>query len=111
MYYRHDLPYEYPERCDEHMITVKHLRDVVLDEQYPYLQKSFWFKCQRGFLRFCQYTVLPLVMWVRHGLRICTSTTYLPRQSRGSRRRLITSRRPYRVSIPKIPPTTQIMTQ
>ena len=70
MYYRHDLPYEYPEKCDEHMITVKHLRDVVLDEQYPYLQKSFWFKCQRGFLRFCQYTVLPLVMWVRHGLRI-----------------------------------------
>ena len=70
MYYRHNLPYEYPEKCDAHMIDVKHLRDVVLDENYPYLQKSFWFKCQRGFLRFCQYTVLPLVMWVRHGLRI-----------------------------------------
>lgn len=70
MYYRHNLPYEYPEKCDAHMIDVKHLRDVVLDENYPYLQKSFWFQCQRGFLRFCQYTVLPLVMWVRHGLRI-----------------------------------------
>ena len=70
MYYRHDLDYQYPERPDEHMIDVAHLRDVVLDEKYPYLQKSFWFKCQRAFLHFCQFTVLPIVMWVRHGLRI-----------------------------------------
>ena len=70
MYYRHNLPYSYPEKCDEHMIHVKHLRDVNLDENYPYLQKSAWFKCQRGLLHACQYTVLPLVMWLRHGLRI-----------------------------------------
>ena len=70
MYYRHDLPYEYPEKCDQHMIDVKHLREVNLDEKYPYLQKSFRFKCQRGLLRICQYTVLPLVMWLRHGLHI-----------------------------------------
>ena len=31
MYYRHNLSYQYPEKCDEHMITVKHLRDVNLD--------------------------------------------------------------------------------
>ena len=70
MYYKHNLDYTYPEKCDEHMIHVKHLRDVHLDEDYPYLQKSFWFKCQRGLLRFCQYTVLPLVMFLRHGLHI-----------------------------------------
>ena len=70
MYYKHDLDYRYPQRCDEHMIDVKHLRDVNLDENYPYLQKSFWFKCQRLFLHICQYTALPLVMWVRHGLHI-----------------------------------------
>ena len=70
MHYRHDLPYEYPEKCDEHMITVKHLRDVVLDEDYPYLQKSFWFRCQRAVLHLAQYTVLPPVMWLRHGLHI-----------------------------------------
>jgi 1-acyl-sn-glycerol-3-phosphate acyltransferase len=52
------------------MIDVKHIRDVHLDENYPYLQKSLWFKCQRGLLRLCQYTILPLVMWVRHGLHI-----------------------------------------
>jgi len=70
MYFRHNLPYRYPEKCDAHMIDVKHLRDVNLDENYPYLQKSAWFKCQRGLLRICQYTVLPLVMWARHGLHI-----------------------------------------
>ena len=70
MYFRHNLPYQYPGKCDEHMIPVKHLRDVHLDENYPYLQKSFWFKCQRGLLRICQYTVLPIVMYFRHGLHI-----------------------------------------
>ncbi|MBR4016887.1 MAG: 1-acyl-sn-glycerol-3-phosphate acyltransferase [Oscillospiraceae bacterium] len=70
MYFRHNLPYEYPEKCDAHMIDVKHLRDVHLDENYPYLQKSAWFKCQRGLLWICQQTILPIVMWVVHGLRI-----------------------------------------
>ena len=70
MYYRHNLNYQYPDKCDEHMISVKHLRDVNLDVNYPYLQKSFWFKCQRALLHVCQFTVLPLVMWVRHGLHI-----------------------------------------
>ena len=70
MYYKHNLSFRYPKKCDEHMITVKHLRDVNLDENYPYLQKSSWFKCQRGFLHVCQYTVLPIALYVRHGLRI-----------------------------------------
>lgn len=70
MYHRHNLPYQYPDKSDEHMITVKHLRDVNLDVNYPYLQKGLWFKCQRGLLHFCQYTVLPIVMWLRHGLHI-----------------------------------------
>ena len=70
MYYRHNLPYQYPDKCDEHMIQVKHLRDVNLDVNYPYRQKNFWFRCQRGLLRVCQYTVLPIVMWLRHGLHI-----------------------------------------
>ena len=70
MHYRHNLDYQYPERCDEHMIDVKHLRDVNLDANYPYLQKSCFFKCQRVLLHICQYTVLPIVMWLRHGLHI-----------------------------------------
>ena len=34
MYYRHNLDYKYPNRSDEHMITVKHLRDTHFDENF-----------------------------------------------------------------------------
>ena len=34
---RRNLGYIYPERSDEHMITVKHLRDTHFDENYNYL--------------------------------------------------------------------------
>ena len=47
MYYKEDLGYVYPERSDEHMITVKHLRDTHFDENYPYYDKSKWFKFKR----------------------------------------------------------------
>ena len=40
MYYRHNLDIVYPERSDEHMITVKHLRDTHFDENYNYYDKS-----------------------------------------------------------------------
>ena len=70
MYYRHNLSYKYPDKCDEHMITVKHLRDVNLDTNYPYLQNSFWFRCQRVLLLVCMHTIMPPLLWIRHGLHI-----------------------------------------
>ena len=70
MYYRHNLPYEYPERSDEHMITVKHLRDVVLDEKYPYLQKNLWWKIRRAtYFVLVNVIVFPLIC-LTHGLKI-----------------------------------------
>ena len=50
MYYRHNLDFKYPERSDEHMITVKNLRDVVLDENYPYLQKALSLNANASFI-------------------------------------------------------------
>ena len=70
MYYRHNLPYQYPESCDAHMIDVKHLRDVKLDVNYPYLQKGFGFWCRRALLQICLHTILPPLVWLIHGLRI-----------------------------------------
>ncbi len=70
MYYRHDLDYTYPDRCDQHMITVKHLRDVNLDENYPYLQKGFWFGCQRALLQVVMCLVMPWLLPITHGLKI-----------------------------------------
>ena len=40
MYYKHNLTYNYHEKCDKHMITVKHLRDTHFDENYEYLEKT-----------------------------------------------------------------------
>ena len=48
MYYRHNMDIKYPERSDEHMITVKHLRDTNFDEHYQYLEKGLWAKIKRG---------------------------------------------------------------
>ena len=70
MYYRHDLDYVYPEQSDQHMITVPHLRDVDLNEDYPYLQKGFWFQCKRVFMWICLNLFMFLVVRIRHGLKI-----------------------------------------
>ena len=70
MYYRHDLDITYPDTCDEHMITVKHLHDVKLDENYPYLQKGFGFQCRRVLLQVLMNTVMPALLYVSYGLRV-----------------------------------------
>ena len=70
MYYRHNLNYQYPEKSDEHMITVKHIRDIAFDEIYPYYRKGIWQKIKRGAL----WVVLHLVGFpactIRYGLKI-----------------------------------------
>ncbi|MBE6567111.1 MAG: 1-acyl-sn-glycerol-3-phosphate acyltransferase [Ruminococcaceae bacterium] len=70
MYYRHDLDYVYPERCDEHMITVNKKREIKYDENYPYLKKGFFFAIARGvFFVLLYIVVFPLLRLVL-GLRI-----------------------------------------
>ena len=81
MYYRHELHYDYPERPDEHMIEVKHLRDVCVDENYPYLQKSLWFKIQRAvYFVLVNLIVFPL-MRITHGLRVYGRENYKKHKS------------------------------
>lgn len=70
MYYRHNLNYQYPERSDEHMITVKHLRDTHFDENYPYLEKGLWHKIKRGVLWVGLNLLAFPLCTVRHGLKI-----------------------------------------
>ncbi len=70
MYYRHDLDYVYPDRSDEHMITVKKLRSTVFDENYPYYKKGFWYGIARGvFWVLTNVIVFPLLR-ITHGLKI-----------------------------------------
>ena len=76
MYYRHNLDYKYPERSDEHMIEVKHLRDTNFDENFEYLPKGFWHKIKRGLL-FITLNILAFpVCAIRHGLKIKGKENY-----------------------------------
>ena len=70
MYYRNEMNFQYPDRCDEHMITVKHVRDVEFDENYPYLQKGWRYKLIRAL---CWLGLNCLLFWVfkfYYGLRV-----------------------------------------
>ena len=69
MYYRHNLDYKYPEKCDEHMIEVKHIRDTNFDENYPYLEKGFWAKVKRGLLFLALNLLAIPACKIRHGVR------------------------------------------
>ena len=70
MYYRHNLDYKYPERSDEHMIVVKHLRDTKFDVNYPYLDKSFLYKVKRVVYWILVTAIVFPLMRLTHGLRI-----------------------------------------
>ncbi len=70
MYYRNEMNLQYPERCDQHMIEVKHIRDVVLDENYPYLQKGFRWFVQRATALVLYNCVLSWLVRLTHGLRV-----------------------------------------
>ena len=76
MYYRHNLNYQYPDRPDEHMLKVKRVREVKLDENYPYLQKGWWWKVKRAvFWTLVTLIVFPL-MRLTHGLKIYGKKNY-----------------------------------
>ena len=70
MNYRHNLSYKYPQRSDEHMITVKHIRDTNFDENYPFLDKSLWYKFRRTVVYIILNILVFFVVTIRHGLRI-----------------------------------------
>ena len=69
MYYRHDLPYVYPDRSDEHMITVPKQKETNFDENFPYLPRG----AKKVFLRssfFLAFNLLAFpVCYLRYGLR------------------------------------------
>ena len=76
MYFRHNLNYKYPERSDQHMIEVKHLRDTHFDENYVYRKTGFWHKFKRGVLWVLLQLLAFPVCTIRHGLRIYGKKNY-----------------------------------
>ena len=70
MYYKHDLNYTYPDRPDEHMITVKRVRRLRFDTAYPYLDRRARFRFLRGIYWLLVNLIVFPIMRISHGLRI-----------------------------------------
>jgi len=68
--YKPDLGIVYPEKPDEHMVPFRVVRDTKVDENYPYLDKSFKFKFMRFLLHAGIFCVVFLLSPIRFGLRI-----------------------------------------
>jgi len=60
----------YPEKPDEHIIDMKITCEINVDENYPFLDRSFKFKFMRGLIYLGIYTVVPFLSVLRHGLKI-----------------------------------------
>ena len=76
MYYKEELGFVYPEKCDEHMINVKHIHDTNFDENYPYLDKTKFYKFKRILLTIGLYVILFPFLYFKYGLRIYKTGIY-----------------------------------
>ena len=70
MYYKHNLNFQYPDRCDEHMLRVERVKKIEFDEAYPYLPHGVGYK----FLRAAYWVILNVAVFplcrLVYGLRI-----------------------------------------
>jgi 1-acyl-sn-glycerol-3-phosphate acyltransferase len=65
-----ELDIVYPEKPDDRMVPIKGVRDFKLDENYPFVDKSFKAMFRRGVVYFTIYTLLRPLAFLRTGLRI-----------------------------------------
>ena len=70
MYYRHELKYDYPERSDAHMLTLRSKYKIELDESYGYLPKGAWFRVKRASVALLLHLIVFPLTRLTHGLRI-----------------------------------------
>ncbi len=70
MQHKPELGYVYPEKTDEHMIDVPHVVDTNFDENYDYVDKSFWFRFKRFWLFVLLHTIVLPVTRIRFNLKI-----------------------------------------
>ncbi len=76
MYYKNNLGYTYPEESDAHMITVKRVRKITFDKDYPYLDQRFRFKMMRGVYFFLVNLIVFPLCRLTHGLRIYSKKNF-----------------------------------
>jgi 1-acyl-sn-glycerol-3-phosphate acyltransferase len=60
----------YPDKPDEHMYEIKEVHDVIIDENYPFLDKSFKFRFMRKLMYLGIFTLMFVLCPLRLGLKI-----------------------------------------
>ena len=65
-----DMGIVYPDKPDAHMVPFKVVRDVKVDENYPYLDKSFKFRFMRFLLHAGIFCIVFLLSPIRFGIKI-----------------------------------------
>ena len=69
--YKPQLDFHYPDKPDEHMIEVKITHKTTVDQNYPFLDKSFKFRFMRGLMHLGIFTlVFPFMSPLRYGIKI-----------------------------------------
>jgi len=65
-----DLGYEYPEDPFKHIQPLKKIRDLNIDADYPYLDKSFGFRFFRLMVNIIIHTIMTFVSFFRFGRKV-----------------------------------------
>jgi 1-acyl-sn-glycerol-3-phosphate acyltransferase len=64
------LNYVYPSKLDQHMMEMKYIHELTLDENYPFLDKSFGFRLIRGLEYLGIFIIVFPILILRFGLKI-----------------------------------------
>ena len=62
--------YPYPEKTDRHYLVVHKNRGIVFDTEYPYIDRSFWFRFRQGLVRLLLNLIVFPVTVIRLGLKV-----------------------------------------
>ena len=65
-----DIGIEYPEKLDGRMVPIKAVRNVIVDEHYPFLNTTITFKIKRLLIYLVICTLMVVLAFFRFGLRI-----------------------------------------
>ena len=68
--YKPELGIVYPDRPDAHMVEFERTHETVVDENYPFLDKSLKFRFWRWMQYLGSYTLVTFLCLVRYGLKI-----------------------------------------
>ena len=67
--YKPDLGIKYPPNPDDHMVEFKPLYNTVVDENYPFLEKTFSFRFMRGLMHLGIFTLVFSLSPIIYGIK------------------------------------------